>query len=362
MTALYAAKNLVVVSTNLNSGLIEALGSSCVPYVSAHKIHKINSHVLRIQVKEPGFYPRNPGPVTSFVILEKDLDDFAKCVRELSLGYEHSRGQPLHHEDPECPDYPRISLLLSFARPAGQTLSAAKQVSLLENLTWLNNVGNITLSGAASSNVKAILPGHAEVYIPPAGVAIDDDEEFMVKNSWYQNLRTQDGMDYAIIAKKMLQEAESAKAIGNWQLTDLKYLKAMTFLNDAFRVNTQILHTTAMDTIDTVLFHIQHGYVQLLIELQDWHRAIPICFDMLGELHERPWILKELVASGKEMRSLILRNLDKSSEEIARIVRNQEELERSYGPTDHNRVRICTRVDPRTGLELAYLMGCIPQE
>jgi hypothetical protein len=87
----------------------------------------------------------------AYVLLSTDLEDTCILLRSLSLQMPHAPGQPVMSNGTE---FPTMQMSVRLESSGDVMMPRPKQVSLLEQLTWLNHIGKITIIGSTDEKGK----------------------------------------------------------------------------------------------------------------------------------------------------------------------------------------------------------------
>jgi hypothetical protein len=135
-------KPLFILSCNFEH-LGEVMHKHAIPYISDHHAGQVKCHSIRLHVKFP-MGNKSAKVLKGFVLLSIHLKDTCLLLRGLSLTIPHAPGQPAVTDGTE---FPSMQISVRLESSGGVPMPIANQIQLLEQMTWLNNIGKITVSG-----------------------------------------------------------------------------------------------------------------------------------------------------------------------------------------------------------------------
>lgn len=292
--------NLVVVSSN-SQHLLSAFGEHAVPFISDHHIGQLKNSV-RVHVRFP---LENKAVRSQCVMLTKDLEQLALTLRVLSLVLPHAPGIPANTTGEE---YERISLAVRFEyrKEQGYDMTVEDQEKVLKLLAKANRVGKIKILGAKADSVHEVLPGHDEVF---ESDELDPDLFLLQKAAWFRKCRSNDGLDYIMCSRWLLNLARRAWNKKNYDLAAERFHRTVDFIGSIFEHNSYVfspaLEVNVEPKLDTTLFRAGYGMVRALIKMGDWDMAKHHIKIALSDLQERKWLPEDDIREAKRLRAKI---------------------------------------------------------
>jgi hypothetical protein len=142
-------KPLFIISCNVEH-LGEVMHDHAIPYISDHHAGQVQCHSIRLHVKFP-MGKENSTVLKAYVLHSIYLKDTCLLLRCLSLTIPHAPGQPATTDGTE---FPTMQMSIRLESSGGVSMPKSKQVQLLEQMTWLNHIGKIKISGCIDGKGK----------------------------------------------------------------------------------------------------------------------------------------------------------------------------------------------------------------
>lgn len=142
-------KPLFIISCNVEH-LGELMTDHAIPYISDHHASQVKCHSIRLHVKFP-MGKENEKVLKAYVLLSVYLKETCMLLRCLSLTMPHAPGQPAVTDGTE---FPTMKVSVRLESSGGVLMSKPKQIQLFEQMTWLNQIGKITIIGCDDDQGK----------------------------------------------------------------------------------------------------------------------------------------------------------------------------------------------------------------
>jgi hypothetical protein len=142
-------KPLFIISCNVEH-LGKLMTDHAIPYISDHHAGQVKCHSIRLHVKFP-MGKENEKVLKAYVLLCVHLKETCLLLRSLSLIMPHAPGQPVMTDGTE---FPTMKMSVRLESSGGVPMSKPKQIQLLEEMTWLNQIGKITITGCNDEQGK----------------------------------------------------------------------------------------------------------------------------------------------------------------------------------------------------------------
>jgi hypothetical protein len=313
-------KPLFVISCNVEH-LGELMTDHALPYISEHLVGQVKCHSVRLHVKFT-MGKENTKVLKGYVLLSDHLKETCLLLRCLSLTIPYAPGHPVSTDGTE---FPTIQMSVRLESCRGVPMSESTQIQLLEQMTWLNHIGKVTVSGCINGKgkeqffhieqanrhaVKAILPGHDE-RLPTRTQESNDIGEnmlhFLVRMNKFRMSRYADGKDAIKVAAWKNIIATRAYRAKDFQLAFDRYLATMEFIGESMDQNVYMLQVERKieEKLDICSFRAELGLTQSCIGLGNWEEAADIIKIVIKDLPERQYVSKDMMitrARGLEKR------------------------------------------------------------
>lgn len=177
--------------------------------------------------------------VGSFAIFQKDLPEFAKVLKSLSLSRPNPCAVSTEDVRKGRNPFPRITMVIVIKAPGGNALSIEEQKVLITSLKGPDAIGTIKIFGVSDASIAALLSSRREKFRPPPGFTFTTSRVLYdhLRNEWHRGFREVDGKDYIELGVWKLRMAQTAQTRLNFALARQRYEALISFISTAYEHN-----------------------------------------------------------------------------------------------------------------------------